>query len=579
MTTTADLVKDTSTTVGAANIIVAGAPPVGFRAFPTLPGAAVGVKFGYKVANRAVPAEVEVGIGTIVALNPFEYSRAPAGGAALLVFSAGTKDVEHVVTAAEYNSFVSAGDVPFSESVPLSHGGNRYMPQTKVAGALNFTPAENPVKNSWTYLRLVMNGTNLPADTGFQNLPGHEGYTNTDNMLHMVQFFHDGYESYRSVNPLYIVASAATAVTLTGSTSGVVGAATTFTVGTNGTRSASVTVTPTPVTGVTYSPTSVTLPPGTGTATFTGTSATTGGKSVAVTNNGGLTNPAAITWTVAAAATAPGAPTIGAATSTGATSASVAGTAPGSDGGAAIDLYRATSSPGGIAATSATLPVPVPGLTTGQAYTFTLAAHNSVNWSTESAASNSVTPAAAAAFPRLIENAQTGGNVHYVETGTGPYFYSPTGVYLPTQQLENINQVRAIGALSTMKSRIDKFERYTFGVHASATPPAQDITASPSLIDFSVYTGSGNYIPYIGGAAQTPTNSVTMASTPADPLDGDQQMWEFTSTTTLAFKVSKNKGSTWTTVFTFTVSNILYHFLMGSSSPNSFALLGSTAVT
>lgn len=123
MTTTADLVKDTSTTAGAANITVAGTPPTGYRAFTTLPGAAVGIKFGYKIANRAAPAEVEVGIGTVVALNPFEFSRAPAGGAALLVFSAGTKDVEQVVTAAEVNDFgkvsegVSVGALPAAGSV------------------------------------------------------------------------------------------------------------------------------------------------------------------------------------------------------------------------------------------------------------------------------------------------------------------------------------------------------------------------------------------------------------------------------------------------------------------------------
>lgn len=93
------------------------------------------------------------------------------------------------------------------------------------------------------------------------------------------------------------------------------------------------------------------------------------------------------------AATSPGAPTIGAATSASIGSVSVAGTAPASDGGAAITLYTATSSLGETA-TSATLPVTFTGLS-AVARTFHLQATNSVNISAASAESNSVTPMAA----------------------------------------------------------------------------------------------------------------------------------------------------------------------------------------
>jgi hypothetical protein len=54
--------------------------------------------------------------------------------------------------------------------------------------------------------------------------------------------------------------------------------------------------------------------------------------------------------------------------------------------------YTVTSSPGGIQATGASSPIVVPGLTAGQAYTFTVTATNSFGTSPASAASNSVTP-------------------------------------------------------------------------------------------------------------------------------------------------------------------------------------------
>jgi hypothetical protein len=92
-----------------------------------------------------------------------------------------------------------------------------------------------------------------------------------------------------------------------------------------------------------------------------------------------------------AVATVPGAPTVGTATA-GNAQASVAFTAPASNGGSAITSYTVTSSPGGITATGAASPIVVAGLANGTAYTFTVTATNAIGTGSASTASNSVTP-------------------------------------------------------------------------------------------------------------------------------------------------------------------------------------------
>jgi hypothetical protein len=94
--------------------------------------------------------------------------------------------------------------------------------------------------------------------------------------------------------------------------------------------------------------------------------------------------------------TVPGAPTIGTATATGATTATVAYTAPASDGGTAITSYTATSSPSGGTGTlsqAGSGTITVTGLSSSTAYTFTVTATNAVGTSAASAASNSTTTA------------------------------------------------------------------------------------------------------------------------------------------------------------------------------------------
>lgn len=99
-------------------------------------------------------------------------------------------------------------------------------------------------------------------------------------------------------------ASAATAVTLSGPSGGIVGVASTnFTVGANGAITGTVVVTPSDGgAGGTFSPTTVNISSGSPTGTFTYTPAGSGAKTISVTNSGSLTNPSSLTYTASGGA-------------------------------------------------------------------------------------------------------------------------------------------------------------------------------------------------------------------------------------------------------------------------------------
>ena len=127
-------------------------------------------------------------------------------------------------------------------------------------------------------------------------------------------------------------------------------------------------------------------------------------------------------------ATVPGAPTIGTATG-GNAQAVVTFTAPSSDGGSAITGYRVTSTPGSITATGSSSPITITGLTNGTAYTFTVAAQNAVGYGAESAASNSVTPAAGRI---LVLSPAVSGVTNWNLDSNGPLTLSTAGTWTMT---------------------------------------------------------------------------------------------------------------------------------------------------
>lgn len=113
----------------------------------------------------------------------------------------------------------------------------------------------------------------------------------------------NGGGSTNSNAAILTVNAAATAVTLTGPTTGTVNAASSnFTVGANGGIVGTITVTPSDGgAGGTFNPTSINLTSGSPTGTFTYTATSSGAKTISVTNNAALTNPSSITYTASSA--------------------------------------------------------------------------------------------------------------------------------------------------------------------------------------------------------------------------------------------------------------------------------------
>jgi hypothetical protein len=291
--------------------------------------------------------------------------------------SASVANATPTIVAIAMTEAMDTGFVPAASAFTVS--GHTVSSVAVIGSAINLTVTPAFVNGETCTVAYTQQGSNQARDLAGNLLPNFTSLAITDN-----------------------VAAAASAVTMTGPTSGVNGVASSnFTLGvspTGGTITGAVVVTPSDGgAGGTFTPTTRSLTTGSPTGTFTYTPASTGAKTISVTNNGGLSNPSNITYTVSAAATVPGAPTIGTATA-GDASASVTFTAPASNGGSAITGYTVTSSPGSITATGPSSPITVTGLNNATAYTFTVTATNAIGTGTASAASNSVTPASAATY-------------------------------------------------------------------------------------------------------------------------------------------------------------------------------------
>lgn len=564
-----DRVREVITTTGTGSFTLSGVAATSHRAFTGL--VTVGATVPYSVSNTD-GSQWEVGVGTFTSSTVLArttiYASSAGGGA--VSFSSGNKELFITVTASMIKDFASITSGAYSTTVPFKFKGTLFMSPYTITGSTAFTVDSNPIQGATVWLRLTGNGTHTPTFTGFKEWGGNSGYDVRTGIVNVIQFFHDGVDAWYSISQEVGAVAAptpASAVTMTGPTSGIVNTTSTvFTVNTNGTRASAVVVTPTPVADVVFNPTSVTLAIGTAAATFTATPSTVGAKTIAVTNSGTLTNPSAITYTATASATAPAqmaAPTATAGNGT----VSVAYVAP-SDGGSAITSYTATWS-GGQTASGLTNPLVITGVTNGIAGTVTITATNAIDTSTASPASASVTPQAGMVYPQMNP-----GFTNLTETGSpGPYIYTA---------LSSADFTGAKGGIlnSTLQSGIDGSFAITRRASAGgiSDSPLIGVQSSNTLVAFTAMPvcmlhsgGTGLYQVFELGAVKTAVNSVSWAA-------GDVMRLRRAGSTIVS-EVSKNAGSTWTEIYTSTAQStgVMYFqiILKGTGSVDTLTTVGT----
>ena len=188
--------------------------------------------------------------------------------------------------------------------------------------------------------------------------------------------------------------------------------------------------------------------------------------------------------------TVPGAPTIRTATR-GNGQATVAFTAPASDGGSAITSYTATSTPGNFTGTvsqAGSGSITVTGLTNGTAYTFKVKATNAIGTGSESAASNSVTPATVPGIPTI--GTATFGNTQATVAFTAPASNGGSTItsYTATSTPGNITgYVSQSGSGSITVTGLTNGTSYTFKVKATnSVGTGSESAASNSVIPDAV---------------------------------------------------------------------------------------------
>ncbi len=200
----------------------------------------------------------------------------------------------------------------------------------------------------------------------------------------------------------------ASTYTFSGPSSGNAGSASTnFTVTPNGLYTGTITLTPSGSGSTGLSATVLTFSDSSAAQTFTITPTVSGSITLTPTNSGSLSNPSNLAYTVNAVV--PGSPTsVSAATST-PNQATVTYSAPAFNGGSSILYYLASSTPGNFTGISNTAdPITVTGLTNGTSYTFVVYAVNATGTSTPSSASSAVIPIGVPGAPTSVT--ATAGN-------------------------------------------------------------------------------------------------------------------------------------------------------------------------
>jgi len=278
----------------------------------------------------------------------------------------------------------------------------------------------------------------------------------------------------------------------------------------------------------------------------------------------------------------PAAPTIGTATATGTTTATVSYTAPAFDGGVAITSYTATSSPGGLTGTLSTAgsgTITVTGLTSGTAYTFTVAATNSVGTGASSAASNSITAwiAPANTFAPVVSGTATVRQTLVTTDGTWTGSPTPTFTYQWQRTGSNIgganantytlvdadaaNTIRCVVTGTNAAGNSSANSNSTASVASTVPTAPQSVSASSTGYTTATVTWSAPS--GTGGSAITGYNiswsggSVTGVTSPAS-ITGLSASTSYTFTVTAVNANGSSAGTASNSITTFTAAGYSY---------------------
>jgi hypothetical protein len=259
---------------------------------------------GFRVLDGATPVTVSAAVRQSSGAIGLTLDTAPAALPIIQYLYGNQPTVSGVVLAngspslpLEVNDGVTATDGP-ATSVTLSgpSSGNVNAASTNftvgadgaITGTVTVTPSDGGVGGSFSPTSVaISSGTPTATFT----------YTPSTGGVRTISVTNNG--SLANPSSISYTSVSASAVTLSGPTSGSVSVASTnFTVGANGPIIGTVVVTPSDGgVGGSFVPTSVSISSGSPTGTFVYTPSTTGVRTISVTNNGSLSNPSSITYT------------------------------------------------------------------------------------------------------------------------------------------------------------------------------------------------------------------------------------------------------------------------------------------